>query len=253
MTINKLEIDSFTEYTKIIEVNTEGKKSGKIYNEVLYRGQQVDKSLLPRLGRINSDCQDLIKLEENMLRDFKKNVPLYIKDKPENNWDWLVLAQHHGLPTRLLDWSLNPLVALWFTVAAPPLMKNNKLQNGIVWMVKLDNGDFLNDIENYNPLEINSVHFFRPKIISKRVATQSGVFSVHKIFNNNQEIELENTAQFNRMLTKIVIPHTKFALFRDILNDYGINHSTMFPDIDGLCRHIEWKYSNYENKKASHN
>ena len=90
-----------------------------IDDSTCYRGQADDWPIVPKIARIvprgnlNSD-------EDQMLQTFKRQMPQFVDNVPDNDWDILAIAQHHGLATRLLDWSHNPLAALWFAVREPP-------------------------------------------------------------------------------------------------------------------------------------
>src|SRR4026207_1373793 len=81
----------------------------------LYRGQGEQKSLLPSLFRKLENQVDQIKsIEACTLELLKKTVPPSTPQRPKNDWDWLSFGQHFRLPTRLLDWSSEQLIALYF-------------------------------------------------------------------------------------------------------------------------------------------
>jgi hypothetical protein len=87
---------------------------------------------------------------------------------------------------------------------------------------------------------------FRPRIIADRIQAQSGIFTVHAAIgtaSNKRLIPLETNSKFSSKLVKLPIPAVKFQSLREQLHVCGVNHSTMFPDLDGLCRHLTWRYT----------
>ena len=95
-----------------------------------FRGMCGDWDLSSSLQRLKHPLQQLRKIEHVMLRNFRKYA--YHEAEPNaSEWKWLSLAQHHGLPTRLLDWTYSPFVAMHF--ATNELDKMDK--DGVIWMV----------------------------------------------------------------------------------------------------------------------
>src|SRR4029077_18713679 len=105
----------------------------------LFRGQRQDKPLLPKIGR-GTLKPDFLKLEQELLDDFKKRNTPYIESSRHDPWDLLAVAQHHGLSTRLLDWSASPLAALWFAVRHDP----EDGEDGVVWILPFSKDEIAN-------------------------------------------------------------------------------------------------------------
>jgi hypothetical protein len=230
-------IKSVQAFVELIDKEKETQEKSGNSVDFLFRGQRRDLPLLPKIARIN--LRGEIENIERLVIDEFKRTSLPLSDiQPANDWDLLAIAQHHGLPTRLLDWTHSALIALWFAVKEKPHENN---EHGVVWLLMPELDDFRSDDDS--PFSNQETRVFLPKVVSRRISAQTGVFTVHKINKNERVVKLENHTQYSKKLFKIKIPPNRFALIRQRLNMLGVNHSTVFPDLDGLCSHLQWRYS----------
>jgi len=155
---------------------------------------------------------------------FKERAVPYLNINPKNDWEWLALAQHHGLPTRLLDWSRNPLVAAFFAV-------EESTQNDSVIYV-YHNKVFVNIERQKNPFVQKNIKRFIPRHITQRIIAQTGVFALHpnpkEDFKDNEDI------------SKLIIKNEFRKSLKMTLYKFGMHKASLFPDLDGLSKHIEW-------------
>jgi hypothetical protein len=140
--------------------------------------------------------------------------------------DWLTLAQHHGLATRLLDWTKNPLVALYF--ATEQLQFE---EDACVYILNFDDRSFVT--QGVDPFSINSSGIFYPKGLSSRVINQRGCLSI----SHQPEVPFNRLYDGNEF-KKIVIKREGIKTIRKILELYSINEHAIYPDLDGLSKYL---------------
>ena len=214
--------------------------------EILFRGQPSDMPLLPKIARISlRKKDDLPATELKMMETLKDRAVPLIEYQPATDWDWLAIAQHHGMATRLLDWTTNPLAALWFAVRNPPLKSDSKDIPGILWAFQLKAEDHKSgDIE---PFKIAKTYVFKPKHLTRRITAQSGCFTAHAYVSGKGTkksfISLNHNSRYKERLFKLTIQPEYFGDLRLDLDRLGVNAATMFPDLDGLCSDIQWQHS----------
>jgi hypothetical protein len=181
-----------------------------------------------------------------MVSEFKRTSIPYLDFEPADEWDWLALAQHHGLATRLLDWTENPLAGLWFAVRE----EAEEGGYGVVWVLPVQEADLVVPGRRSNPYAGKWTKVFEPKHITRRIEAQAGWFTVHKYVSSRSKfIPLKSNDRYTKRLIRLRIPSSAFPRLREELEYCGINDAALFPGLDGLCRHINWKYSPPEDEQ----
>lgn len=225
-----------------------------------FRGlSDKDYRLKTSLIRLGGNCRVL---ESHLLRNFKKYARM---ENPSSYsvWDWLAIAQHHGLPTRLLDWTYSPLVAMHF--ATSDIGEFDK--DGVIWCVdyvrmhellpsvfreKLDEegsnvftvkmlSDVCKFLEKFDTIsEDDFVLFFEPPSMDERIVNQ---FAFHSLISNPDAILSEILPAHQGLYKRIIIPRDLKWEVRDKLDQANINERVMFPGLDGLSAWLARHYS----------
>lgn len=204
-------------------------------NRWVFRGHgTLDWELLPKAGRKPYS-------EKNDLEYFKawrrRAVEFIQGEKLKDDWEWLAIAQHHGLPTRLLDWTYNPLVATFFAVT-------HESKSDAVVYCHLPEKILIP--EKTKPEEYKSVSLFKPHAVVPRISRQSGLFTVH----GDPKKPMDQVVKKDS-LHKIIISRSDRKKLQFELSHYGINKLNLFSDLDGLSAHMCWTLEN-RNYWANH-
>jgi hypothetical protein len=206
----------------------------------LFRGQPEDCTLLPRIAR-DLPPRRVERIEHQMLQDFlARSIPyLNLPPKEDELWDWLAIAQHYGMATRLLDWTENPLAALWFAVRTPTEGKSS----GVVWVFRAPEEEIATREASPSPFELERTVVFRPKHLTKTIIAQGGWFTAHKMVGHEKGfIPFERITRLKDHRSKISISHEAFADLRLELDLCGINQASMFPGPENLCAHLNQQF-----------
>lgn len=187
--MNAMQIDEF--WNRYIAFAFARKTGGP---EKLFRGvTNKAHKLIPSIGRLTEDNTngDIATLENMLIDEFRRLAIAELSDLPKTEFEWLFLAQHYGLPTRLLDWSSNPLVALYFAA------ERHDDVAGVVYAAQHSVSDqyalfdpktadytaetAMNPVSRFalQPSQGNHI-FVRPKYTDRRYANQQSIFCCSK-------------------------------------------------------------------------
>jgi hypothetical protein len=191
-----------------------------------FRGQTNSNwKLLPKSGRSEfaSKYGPLGFSEESIFEAFKRYAGHFINQIPTDEWDWLALAQHHGLATRLLDWTKNPLNAAFFAT------ETNVREEAAIYAFKVSKRDF---IKEEHPFSVRTVKVYYPRGVTARIISQRGIFTI----SGNPTIPIEN--HLGDRLHKFTISEDAINDIKSSLEFFGINSLSIYQDLDSLSKYL---------------
>jgi hypothetical protein len=198
--------------------------------------------------------------ERHLLRNFRKYAYLDVSPS-ESVWYWLAVGQHHGLPTRLLDWTYSPYVALHFATADLGQMD----QDGLIWCVDVDETKVFLPRELSEPFVAAGAYIFTAELLERAAATLDELeslpgefvvfleppsldarivnqFAVFSLMSSPSALLDDWLLRYSTTFRRIIIPaHLKWEI-RDKLDQANITERVLFPGLDGLSSWLKRYY-----------
>jgi hypothetical protein len=263
MPITEITVSSLGDLIDKVTPTEPDPRTGRRRDSGVYRGDaNASWPLLTSLDKLGgvSPPHSKSELEEHILRNFIRYSRPYLP-QPTSDWEVLVAAQHHGLPTRLLDWTYSPLVAAHFAT-----LNSERESDRVIWRLdwKQVHRHFrlpelallIQDLEGLGgdrPLtpwtlfsgRQNTKRFacmLEPPSINPRIVAQSATFTLCSDKRQSFDCFLEQNG-LGSVLTKFVIPSGETARFRDQLDLVDVDERRLFPDLDGVAAEMRRYYS----------
>ena len=249
-------------------------RTGRRRDTGIYRGaSDACRPLLTSLDRLGGVEPPHTKrdLEAHILRNFIRYSRPHLPTAPVNEWEVLVAAQHHGVPTRLLDWTYSPLVAAHFATTDAHVGRDRavwrldwqqvhrafKLPKLALLIEELAR-TFGSDGRPFTPWTLfdatgtadaaartelrDFACMIEPPSLDARIIAQAAVFTLCTDTSRPFDAFLEAHG-LAPALTKFVIPEPEAPRFRDQLDLVGIDERRVFPDLDGVAEGLRRYYS----------
>lgn len=227
MAITEYRLESVSQLVQHIE-----ERSASLF----YRGQAQDWPLVPSIGRVGrGGFEEILDFERYIISEFRRQSLPYFDRPPLSTAEWILHAQHHGLPTRLLDWTMNPLKALYFAVE-----DSQNRNDGVVWS---SDGEVEWNEELPN-LQAQHPYFHRPTHHNRRIVAQESAFLVFPLASDQVDLlppDLSDTQTYGPV-EKFVVPVAKKAEIRRILDQLGINKHLIYQSVEAVAATIRDMY-----------
>jgi FRG domain len=236
-----------------------GRHKHRVHSTLVFRGlARASYSNVSSLARLSGEFEQV---ERHLIRNFRKYAH---REAPgSTTWDWLSLAQHHGLPTRLLDWTFSPLVALHFATASwpeddavllavdcegahallpDPLRGALAREGALVFTTEMlsQHAADLDDLDELGRDEEPFTVFFEPPSLDERIVNQAALLSA----TSDPRYQLEQWLDVHQGLWRAWrLPPEVKAEVRERLDQGNVNERVLLPDLDGLAAWLRRYYS----------
>lgn len=262
-----IRVESWSELQNALFADSWNPKIGRYRSHHAFRGlSDAAYPLATTLMRLGGPY---VELERHLVRNFRKYARGSVVEQ-DSLWHWVSVAQHYGLPTRLLDWSNSPYVALHFATAN--LEKYDV--DGAIWVVDYTRVHQLIPAALRRPLEAEGAGLFTVEMLSQTVASFAdlGAMAVEpfaffleppsidpRIFHQYALFSVASAADLSfddwlakhaSLFKKIIIPAELKWEVRDKVDLANINERTLFPGLTGLCHWLHRYYSPKERGSA---
>ncbi|WP_029323602.1 FRG domain-containing protein [Butyrivibrio sp. AE3004] len=262
--INTVRIEDMDSLFRMISEQEYREDLGRNRNLYIYRGQP--NSEFPLTTSLMRNCKNKRKeLEPCILRNFTKYAALEVPTIERSVWRQMIFGQHHGLPTRLLDWSYSPLMALHFSVTEND-MDEMSTHDSVVWRIDIHElhdilpqkykdiaskfnttvftVDMLQDVcgslEEYDEdMGDKAMLIIEPPSVDLRIVNQYSFFSV--IPSKMEDIQGFLDANTN-LTTKYIIDKNLRWEVRDMLDHQNISERIVYPGLDGISKWLGRHY-----------
>ena len=252
--------ESWTAVLEALYADSWNAALGRFRSPFAFRGLgRADHVMSSSLFRLAAGA-DTRRLEMALLRNFRKYAHVE-RSGADSIWDWLALGQHRGLPTRLLDWTYSPLVALHFATEDPAEYG----QDGAVWCVNFVEANrqlparlrrimqhegsetvTVDMLSSFRSLEAFDklapapfLVFLEPPAIDRRILNQFALFSLMSTPTASMDDWLHDHPHLCR---RVIVPKELKWEIRDKLDQANVNERVLFPDLDGLSRWLTRYY-----------
>ena len=236
--IKEIVINSIGMYIdKALQLCKEENGKFKRFNYV-FRGQNDEEYKLTSSLKRNYDIRSNY-VEKRLLENFKKYYATTNSEISDSIWKNMSVAQHHGIPTRFLDFSCSPLIALHFALT------DNKInRNAVVWAINIEivhnqliPKKYRKKLNDYNAFSFS----IETIAVDARITNQWSIFAILPEKLDPLDNLLHNS-KFKELAYKFIIPSNEISTMRNQLDSMGINERVLFPDIDGLASYLKRRY-----------
>ncbi len=207
------------------------------------RGYQEIQKIYEESGREEISHRDAF--EQLIVQQFKSQAHLYLDFEPKSDLEWLSLMQHYGSPTRLIDWTFSPYIAMFFALSQgtgiSSIFSLNQDKINKFYRQKTDVKELSDIIFNDRRFKDAFIFAFEPEHKNKRMVKQQGLFVVPS--NNFEPIDkiMENDKIIGDSSygIKLIIPSKHRFDYLKKLKKMNITYDTLFPDIEGFCKSLK--------------
>lgn len=263
MTIREQTIRSLGELVDAVTPREPEPDSGRRRDSGIYHGAwAADRPLLTSLDRLGGADPPHTKahLEEHILRNFVRYSRPHLPSQPTNEWELLVVAQHHGVPTRLLDWSYSPLEAAHFATCAAPANERGCAIWRLDWQrihrafelpclaLLIDDLLGLFGEEAFTPWTLfrhqtpEFACMIEPPSVDQRIVAQAAMFTLCSATSEPFDSFLLRRG-LDDALTKFIVPADAVGHLRDQLDLVGVDERRLFPGLEGVAAAIRRYYA----------